>query len=200
MREYQSETFGPLDIKESAPVAILEKALKSLPGLVISRTKDQYTLDTNACDKQIGVVLLQKQEDGNNRSIGYWPRTLNEKEQKLVKTHRECLAVIWTLTHLRLCLEGTRFTIPTDHEALRWILSMTEATGKPARWRLRLTEFEIDIVHRAGVKRKAADALSRLNTKGVDCPPMVDEVPVLAIPPKSFACAPSPVEQELKNH
>lgn len=66
--------------------------------------------------------------------------------------HKEYLEVIWAITFLRFYLEGTRFTIKTDHEALRWSLTMTEATGKQARWRLRLRETEYDIVHRAGIK------------------------------------------------
>lgn len=45
---------------------------------------------------------------------------------------------------------------------------MSDATGKLTRWRLRLSELELDVVHRARVKHYAVDALSRLPTSGAD--------------------------------
>lgn len=86
--------------------------------LVLPRTKGQYTLEFSAGDKQIGCVILQKQEDGSNRPAGYWIRTLNDKKPKLAKTHRECLAVLSAVTPLCLYLEGTCFTPLAGHEAL----------------------------------------------------------------------------------
>lgn len=36
------------------------------------------------------------------------------------------------------------------------------------RWRLIVSEFKFDIVHRAGIKNHAADALSQSKTAGMD--------------------------------
>lgn len=52
-----------------------------------------------------------------------------------------------------------RLTIRTDQDALRWILNMAYATGKLARWKLRLYLFEFDVVHLDGIKHQAEDAL-----------------------------------------
>lgn len=76
--------------------------------------------------------------------------TVADKERELTTTHKECLAVVWAVTLLRLYLERTRFTVRRDQEALGWILTMANATGKLARWRLRLFKFEFNIKHRAG--------------------------------------------------
>lgn len=76
--------------------------------------------------------------------------------------------MIWEIQMLRTYLEGRCFTIRTDHDALRWILNMADATGKLARFCQRLQELEFDVVHREGIKHQAADALSRLGTKGED--------------------------------
>lgn len=59
---------------------------------------------------------------------------------------------------------------------------MTDNSGKLACWRLRLVEFELDAVHRAGVKHQAADAVSRLPTTGIDDTPLHDDVQVLKLP------------------
>lgn len=78
-------------------------------------------------------------------------------------------------------MEGARFTIRTDHDALRWILNMADATGKLARWRLRLSKYEFDVVHRAGIKHQSADALSRLTTSGNDDTTLDDGIPVMIL-------------------
>lgn len=111
--------------------------------------------------------------------IWYCYRTLKTEERAYETTHRECLAVIWAVLILRSYLKGSRFTIRTDHQALRWILNMSDATGKMEIWRLRLSELELDVVHRAGVKHQAAEALSRLPFSGDDETTIEDEIPLL---------------------
>lgn len=95
---------------------------------------------------------------------------------------RELLTVVWALTLLRPYLGGTRFKIPTDHEVLWWILTNAEATGKLARWILKLSEFTVDTVYRTGVKHQAGDALWYLKTKEEYKSTLDDELPVLTIP------------------
>lgn len=73
---------------------------------------------------------------------------------------------------------------------LGWILIIAEATGKLTRWWLRMSEFESDIIHCAGIKHQAADALLRLKTNGEDKSSVDDEVQVLTVHQKVFACAP----------
>lgn len=58
---------------------------------------------------------------------------------------------------------------------------MTDSSGKIAQWRLRLSEFDFIIVHRAGSKQQAADALSRLDTNGNDGSPPDEDLPVFTI-------------------
>lgn len=49
---------------------------------------------------------------------------------------------------------------------MKWILNLTGSTEGLARWRLRLSEYDLDVVHRAGERHKAAGAPSRLRTTG----------------------------------
>ena len=64
---------------------------------------------------------------------GFWSKTFNPAEQNYCATERECLAIVWSMRTLRTYLEGTRFTVRTDHDALRWILNLTDLTGRLAR-------------------------------------------------------------------
>ena len=71
-----------------------------------------------------------------------------------------------TLLGLRPYLEGTHFDLYTDHQALRWILSGSDHSGRLARWRLRLLEFDFTVTYKKGAKDTIADAISRLPTYG----------------------------------
>jgi len=182
LKKGQPTEFGPLSEEEQAAFKELRARLITPPILALPRSGLPMTVETDACDKQVGCVLLQDQPDGQPmKPLGYWSRSLNKAERNYNTTQRECLAVVWAVLMLRPYLYGTRFTLRTDHESLRWILNLSDASGKLQRWRLRLLEFEFDVVHRPGIKHQAADALSRLNTQGEDEEPLEDEVPTLLI-------------------
>lgn len=87
-------------------------------------------------------------------------------------------------------MEETIFTIQTDHEALREILTTVYATGELAGWRLRLSEFEFYIVNRTDTKQEGADTMSRSKTKCEDKAALDEKVPVFTVLEAFFACAP----------
>lgn len=66
--------------------------------------------------------------------------------------------------------------------------------GTLAHWRLRLSELEFGVVHRAGTIHQAAEALSQLATDNEDNTPFMDDVPVLLVsdspngPPDGYLC------------
>lgn len=82
---------------------------------------------------------------------------------------------------LRRYLKQTRFMMQSNHEVLRWILTVTKATGKMERRWYRLSELELDIVYVADVKHQTVNALPRLNTKAYDRTPLADGASVLGI-------------------
>lgn len=82
---------------------------------------------------------------------------------------------------LRLYSGGRRLTIRTDHGCFKWILNLADTSVRWARWRLCLPEFEFNVLHRAGVKHQAVDALSRMPTGGADTTPIEDEIPITVI-------------------
>lgn len=132
LRKANFNTFGPLNELESTAVALLKEALISLPALALSRTEEKDTLDTVACDQQVRSVVPQEREDRSMTLLATGLVHLNEKEQKLTTTHKECLAALFAVPLLCLYLEGFRFTNQSDHEAHQWILTMTAVTGRPA--------------------------------------------------------------------
>lgn len=151
-----------LDDKERKAVDVLKDKLIFPPILDLPRLNSKYTINTNACDTQMGRVLLQEQEEKLLKPTGYWSRSLCDAEPRYDITHKECLTVVWAVFLLRLYLEGSHFIIKTDHQALGWILSLKESPWGLARWRLRLMELDFEVDHRADHYPQAADAMSCL--------------------------------------
>ena len=52
---------------------------------------------------------------------------------------------------LRTYLHGSAFNLCTDHEAVRWVLNLTDSSGPIARWRLRLTDYDYEVQYCPGL-------------------------------------------------
>ena len=66
----------------------------------------------------LGAVLTQEGEDGEH-PIVYVSRVLTPAKKNYTTTEKECLAMVWAIKKLRPYLEGYKFTMVTDHGALR---------------------------------------------------------------------------------
>ena len=56
---------------------------------------------------------------------------------------------------------GRKFLVRTDHNSLTWLLRF-KYIGQLARWLEELSQFDMTVIHRPGVKQGNADALSRI--------------------------------------
>ena len=165
----QIEAFDTLKARLVAP-PILGLPMKDRP----------FMIDTDASAYQLGATLLQQQSDERPTEwtpIGYWSKTLNTAECNYTATERECYSVVWAITSLRPYVEGLKFHVRTDHDALRWLLTLTDSSGRLLRWRLRLAEFDFTVTYRPGRVHQVPDALSRLESEFDDGQPVDDDVP-----------------------
>ena len=85
---------------ERAEVAfqILKEKLISSPILAYPNEKDKFILDCDASGTGLGSVLSQNQE-GHERVISYFTKTLNKAERNYCVTRRELLAIIVSVKH-----------------------------------------------------------------------------------------------------
>jgi RNase H-like domain found in reverse transcriptase len=90
---------------------------------------------------------------------------LTSAEKNYSTTEKECLAIIWAILHLIPYLEKQKFIIRTDHHSLRWVLNLSDAQGRLARWRLRLLEFDFEVQYHPGALHLGADMMSRLQSE-----------------------------------
>ena len=156
----------PLNEHQRRSFNLLKQALKEPPILRLPRPSLPYSVDTDASDYQIGCALLQTHEDGSRYPIGFWSRSLIQAERNYSVSEKECLAVVWACTILRPYLERTHFDLYTDHQALKWMMNLGNASGRLERWRLRLMEYDFTVHYKKGRLNTIADCVSRLPTYG----------------------------------
>lgn len=145
---------------------LLKSALASPPVLRLPRMGLRYSVDTDACDHQIGCALFQTHEDGKRYPLGFWSRQLRPAEKNYSAGEKECLAIIWAVQILQPYLQMEEFDLFTDHQALRWIFSLADGSNRLARWRLILMGHKFKVHYKKGAQNTVADAISRLPTFG----------------------------------
>jgi len=96
----------------------LRDALLHPPVLALPRRGAPFTIDFDAFETQLGCSLLQKQQDGHLKPAGIDSRALQPEQRNYSATDRECLGQVRAVLHLRHYVEGSRFTVRTDHECL----------------------------------------------------------------------------------
>nr|XP_049702875.1 uncharacterized protein LOC126055956 [Helicoverpa armigera] len=120
-----------------------------------------FILTTDASNVALGAVLSQGQI-GSDKPIAYASRTLSDTESRYSTIERELLAIVWAVKHFRPYLYGRKFYIYTDHRPLTWLQSLKDPSSKLTRWRLRLQDYDFDLIHKNGKQNTNADALSRI--------------------------------------
>lgn len=146
---------------------LIKNCLTSAPILTCPDFDQPFILQTDASAYGIGAILTQQLDDGE-KVICFLSRSLTKLERNYTTTERECLAVIWSVEKLRHYLEGTEFTVVTDHASLLWLHRLKDPTGRLARWAVRLQPFNFTIIHRKGKENVVPDFLSRSVPVSVD--------------------------------
>lgn len=146
---------------------LIKQIMIEPPILAPPDFNEPFTIQCDACDTGVGAVLTQT-INGEEKVIAYYSSKLTKPQQNYSATEKECLAVITASERFRPYIDGTRFTVITDHASLLWLQSMKQPTHRLARWALRLQEYDFALIHRKGKHNVVPDALSRIHMKDHD--------------------------------
>lgn len=138
-----------------------KKILCHDPILQFPDFSKEFNLTTDASNIALGSVLSQGCPP-NDKPVAYASRTLSDTETKYSTVERELLCLLWACKHFRPYLFGRRFKIYTDHRPLTWLFSLKDPSSKLARWKIKLQEFDFEVIYKKGSQNVVADALSRI--------------------------------------
>lgn len=129
--------------------------------LILPNFEKPFRVECDASKFGVGGVLSQETEDGRWRPVSYFSKHLNKTESGYSASEREMLAIVLSVERFKQYLYGRSFTVLTDHQPLKYMLTAEVPQLRLARMVNRLSSFVYDIVYRAGAENGAADGLSR---------------------------------------
>lgn len=111
----------------------------------------------------LGAVLSQVQEGHDTaRPVAFASKSLNHAQSKYPAHRLEFFAMKWAI-HDKFShwLQGQKFTVWTDNNPLKYILTKPRLDVCKHSWVSKLAPFDFDIQYILGPKNTVADALSR---------------------------------------
>jgi RNase H-like domain found in reverse transcriptase/Reverse transcriptase (RNA-dependent DNA polymerase)/Integrase zinc binding domain/Integrase core domain len=157
--------------KKKAFAALKEHIRKEVHERGFFQEEAETHLYTDASPTALGAVLVQVQPNestntSDKRVIMCVSKSLTETEKRYPQTHKEALAIVWSVEKLHFYLLGRQFIIYTDHEPLEFIFKQKNASDKRAMtraegWALRLSSYNYTLRH-VSSEKNIADPLSRI--------------------------------------
>ena len=139
----------------------LKRRLVTSPVLAHADPALPFRLTTDASRTGLGWVLEQKQ-DGKFRVICYGGKSLTPAQSNYGISDLEALAVVTAIKDLDCYLRYQKFTILTDHQPLKYMLTNANPPpGRWSRWIALLSPYQFEVEYLKGSANNVADTLSR---------------------------------------
>lgn len=140
----------------------LKEILTSAPVLTFADHSKTFFISVDASFYAVGAYI-SNEKPPNDRPIEYFSKTLNKAQINYSTTHKELLAIVLAIEHFRQYIWGRHFVIYTDHAALTYLFNQHKPGSRLLRWKILLSEFDFDIIHRSGKGNVVSDCLSRMD-------------------------------------
>lgn len=145
----------------------LKERLTTAPVLGYPDYSLPFVLQSDASGEELGAVLVQVQ-GGKERVIAFASRGLSPAETRYSAHKLEFLPLKWAVTDKFYDhLYARRFSVLTDHNPLKYVMSSAKLDATGQRWVSRLAGFEFDVQYRRNQCNANADFLSRMSTQEV---------------------------------
>ena len=156
-----------------------------------------FIYDCDCSSYGMGAVLSHKQ-DGVERVISYYSKSFTKVERNYCVTRQEIFTVVSSVKHYHHYLYSAKFTIRTDHSALRWLLkTLKNPEGQVSRWIEVLSAYNFSIEQRAGKLHGNCDGLSRIPCNVCPCCKRLEEKEMQNSSEGNCACKAQAVEPDL---
>ncbi|KAE9289870.1 hypothetical protein PR003_g25435 [Phytophthora rubi] len=128
---------------------------------IMQRRRRHAVSENLFIDKEVDDMLSNQDQGHGDQPVAYASNVNSPTVSNYSISELECLAVVSAVRLFRPHLYGRRFSIVTDHIALKWLMTAKEPAGRLHRWSLTLQVYDFDIQYRPGKENHVADALSR---------------------------------------
>ena len=155
--------MGPVDLSPKAweAVAILKGKIQFALVLVFPDFEKPFLLEMDASKEGLGVVLSQKQSNGQYHPIAFGSCSLTRVEKNYHSSKLEFLALkLSVMEHFKEYITYAPFVVRTDNNPLTYVLTTPNLDATGHRWVGALASFQFELEYQKGTNNGAADALS----------------------------------------
>ena len=138
--------------------ATIQQLVIQHPVLKFNNIEEEVTIQTDASDKRLGVLLQSGQP------VAFASRTLSHTDKNYATIEKECLAIVFACERFNQYLaRREKIYVETDHNPLESIFkkSLLSAPCRLQRMLLRLQRFNLSVSYKPGSQMVLADHLSR---------------------------------------
>ena len=107
-------------------------------------------IQTDASERDIGVVLSQLGGDQQEHPVIFLSRKLLPREQNYATVEKECLAIVWAIQSLQVYLYDQEFTIQSEHHALQCVGRDERQESQTDKMELNFAELQVHGAAQAG--------------------------------------------------
>ena len=138
----------------------LKAKLTAAPVLCMPDFSRPFKVTADACQYAIGAVLEQDFGQGP-QPVAFLSKKLTATQRNYPPGDQEALAIITALQEWRCYLQGSHFTVNSDHHTLQRLQTQSNISGRRARYAEFLQEYNCAVQYIKGRNNVVADALSR---------------------------------------
>ena len=137
----------------------------STPVLAFADYTKDFLLKTDASKEGLGVVLSQKQADGQYHPVAYGSQALTAHEKNYHSTKLEFLVLKWAITeHFKEYLLYQSFLVRTDNNPLTSVMKTPNLDATGHQWVGALAKFGFQLEYQKERDNTVADVLSQITT------------------------------------
>ncbi|KAL0405634.1 UNVERIFIED_CONTAM: hypothetical protein Slati_3877300 [Sesamum latifolium] len=116
----------------------IKSYLMKLPVLVVPVHERPLILYVASQEHSIGILLAQKNDEGNENALYYLSRTMTPNELKYSSIEKLCLALIFAIQKLKHYFQSHSIYLVSKVNPLKYVMTKPVLSDRFARWYLQL--------------------------------------------------------------
>lgn len=136
---------------------LILKKIKKNVVIVFPESKENFKLQTDSSNKTCSAILSQ-----SHGIIGLFSHKFSETESRYNIMEKEFLAILLSLRKFKYIILGNLTKVFTDNKNILYDTSIE--CSRVQRWKLMLSEFNIEMVHIKGSENFIPDLMSRVDS------------------------------------
>jgi hypothetical protein len=130
----------------------IKKAISSALVLAKSDFKKEFMIYTNVTDEAVSSILMQNDDQGNEKPVAYMIQRLSDDEFKYSFIEKHAFTLVKAIEKFHHYILGKHTLVKFPLPAVKFFLSQTYLSGNLAHWLAKIQEHDLNIVTSTTIK------------------------------------------------